>query len=86
MSLYIYIYKDIVFYAVLIYRIKNISRRLIMFMPTTAKQLHKAVYNHRGRLPQASSFFGQLQEGIRQRKTQHWLCQKCAIVGVRTRC
>jgi len=41
--------------------------------------LHTAVYNHTAYLPQAS-FFGQHLGGIRQRKTQHWLCQRCAIV------
>jgi hypothetical protein len=53
-----------------------------MFIQTTAQQLHTAVYNHTACLPQAS-FFGQHLGGIRQRKTQHWLCQRCAVLEVK---
>ena len=43
--IYIYIYKGILLCAVFIYRIKSISIRFIMFIPSTAQQLHTAIHN-----------------------------------------
>jgi hypothetical protein len=53
-----------------------------MFIPTSAQQLDTKLDTHIGYLLHVPAFFGHLQGGNGQRKTQQWLlCHRWAVAA-----